>query len=1213
MSQVKTDQEYIATTHNMARYFVQTRQVGWILLFVTLLWGFYAYNSMEKRKDPLYSNYYAVAACQWPGATADQVEQLITRRMEQKISENMKVVEIKSVSRANVSIITLKIDDRVQDTEKQFDDVALRLNQIQDLPNGAGPIMFDKDYGDVTTLMLTVASPKASDVEISIRADAIKRAIESTRLRAPPHGTQERVSIVACFPQSISSAIPRRQRDLLASYLARKNILSDVRPLDGSGFVGIDGIAKLSDSQINEAVLSFVKENLKPSCLHPDMWEPALIRDPGATKQQLSAVAGDKYSYAEMDRFTDLITRSLQTLPEVSKITRHGTINEQVNLDFSQERLASYGIQPTDLRDRLQARNICMPAGVLEIGPRALPIRTSGAFRSEKDIGSVIIATSDAGSPVYLRDLVDISRDYESPPRFLGFMNTRDNKGVWQRNRAVTLAIFMRSEEHIDKFGEAVNKGLETLKERVPDDLIFVRTSDQPEQVEENLELFMTSLYEAIALVVLTALIGFWEWRSALMIALSVPATLAMTFGMMRVLGLDIQQCSVAALIISLGLLVDDPVVAGDAIKRELSAGNPKGIAAWLGPTKLAHAIMFATITNIAAYLPFLMISGEIGQFIFSLPIVITCSLIASRIVSMTFVPLLGYYLLRAPKPKADEGMAKQAPIMAAYMKGGLWVLKNRLLIFATSVVLLIIGFNAMSSMKTAFFPNDLFRLCWVDVWLPDDAPLVATDQVAIKVEDVIKKTADEYAKELSTREGKNVDVLQSVTTFLGGSGPRFWSSMVQELDQLSYAQVIVQVADKHQTNPLIVKIQKALSAEIPEARCDVRILEGGKPVGMPIAIRISGDETRVLAEIAEKVAAILRTSPLIDRVRTDWGTSAVAVKVNVNSDRANLAGLTNADVATSSLVGLSGYQVDVMREGDKQIPIVTRLRAEESSLVQGMSDLYVWSGATQQKVPMTEVASIDYGTEREKIRRRNQFRTMTVGGFVVPGALASEAMEQVHPKLDELTKELLPGYKIEIGGEEEEQSKSFDEMMVVMITSVVSIFLCLVFQFRSAVKPLIVFAGIPYGVLGAFVGLMVMGQPFGFPAFMGVASLAGVIVSHIIVLFDFIEESREESMPLEQALLHASMVRLRPVLITVTATVLGFIPLALHGGPLWEPLCYAQIGGLTFATFITLMLVPVIYAICVKDLRIVKWAPDDRSDPGAEPAQHLEKAPEHA
>lgn len=560
----------------------------------------------------------------------------------------------------------------------------------------------------------------------------------------------------------------------------------------------------------------------------------------------------------------------------------------------------------------------------------------------------------------------------------------------------------------------------------------------------------------------------------------------------------------------------------------------------------------------------------------------------------MTFVPLLGYYLLRPGKEASSQSIGESAsPVVRGYLRLGAKILKYRVIAFTISVVFLVGGFFMMRNIKSSFFPNDLFTICWVDVWMPEDSPLSQTDRVCNKVEAIAQRVTQEYAEAHKDKNGKPTPILDTITTYVGGSGPRFWSSIMQELDQPNYAQVIVKVTDKHDTEKIIPILQKALSNEVPEALCDVRQLEGGKPVGVPISVRISGEDPKVLHELADQMMEMLNNCTRTRRVRQDWGKDALAANLNINSDRANLAGLTNADIASAISTGINGNRIDVMRERDKQIPIVVRMRTDESAQMHTLSNMYVYSVATGQKVPLSEVATISYSMEPEKFRRRNQFRTVTVGAFTASGVLPSEVMEEVRDKIYAIGKSAPPGYKIEVGGEEEEQIKSGLEMLIVMATSIISIFICLVVQFKSAVKPLIVFAGIPYGMLGAIVGLTVMGSPFGFPAFMGVASLTGVIVSHVIVLFDFIEESRHEGAPLEEALLHASLVRLRPVLITVSATVLGFIPLAMHGGPLWEPLCYAQIGGLSFATFVTLLLVPIIYAIAVKDLKIVKWKPD--------------------
>jgi len=1187
MSRGKSDQELINGKHNTARFFVEKRQVAWVLLILTCLWGVYGYISMPQRKDPEVQVRTAVALVPWPGASAEKVEQLVTKKVEEQMAANAKVTKIESISRTGLAVIYVELDENLKETGKEFDDIKLKLDGIRDLPSGAGPINFIKDFGDTAALMLTVASPKADDADIALRAQSIAAAIDHER--AGIEGDKSaRFTLVFNSPVALQTHLLRTPTEMFLAYLKEKNFASDVHVIQGDRFIGFDGASDKSDAEILGFVQQFIAERLQAAEFHPDGWAPIVVRNTQEVQAKLKAVAGDKYSYRQMDDYTDLIEKTLKTIPQVSKVNRSGILNENVFLLYSQERLASYNIQPGTLEDAMKGRNISTSGGQVNVEGKNVTLDPGGEFKSEDEIGNVQVRTSN-GSLVYVRDLVDVVRGYESPARFQNFFNWRDSNGNWQRSRAITLSVQMRSGEQIAEFGKQVDVTLEGLRQQLPADLIYARTSDQPLQVEESIDLFMKSLYEAIALVVIIALIGFWEWRSALLMAFSIPITLAMTFGFMHILGIDLQQVSIATLIIALGLLVDDPVVAGDAIKRDLALGHPPVIASWLGPTKLATAILYATITNIVAYLPFLMIKGSTGEFIYTLPVVIACSLVASRLVSMTFIPLLSYYLL---KPKFELPIAERRTkgFAARYYKLGTWAIEHRWKVMAGALMFLVAGGVFMARLKTQFFPKDLSYLSYVDVWLPADAPLSATREAAEQSEEVIRDVIVEYGKQHPDGDGKPREVLKSLTTFVGGGGPRFWFSLSPELQQLNYAQIIIQVKDKHDTAHLVGDLQQALSERVPGARIDVRQLESGKAVGLPVAIRLSGEDIGMLRGYADRVSAILEETSIAERVRNDWGEESFAVRLKTDSERANNAGLTNYDVAMASQSAMSGHQVTTLREGDKQIPVVAKLRMEERAQLGDLKNLYVYSGKGSQKIHLRQVASIEYGMQTEKMRSRNQFRTITVSAMPADGRLASEVMKAARPKLKELQRELPPGYRLEIGGEEEDQVKSFRDLVIVLMISVLMIFMALVFQFKNAIKPFIVFAAVPFGMVGALAALWIMGQPFGFMAFLGIVSLVGVIVSHIIVLFDFIEEKHAEGAPLIEALLDAGIMRLRPVMITVGATVIALFPLASHGGPLWEPMCYAQIGGLSVATFITLLLVPVIYAIFVLDLKLVKW-----------------------
>ncbi|HEY6298651.1 MAG TPA: efflux RND transporter permease subunit, partial [Candidatus Binatus sp.] len=857
----RPDNEIVATTHNTARFFTENRQISWVALLVVIAWGIYGYDKMPKRKDPDIPVKEAQVITAWPGVSADRVEQLVTRKIEEKLAEVSEVrapsaeeYSIKSVTFDGMSVVNVQVDYNVKDLKPIFNEMDLKLRTITDLPKGAGPIQFISGFGDTAALMLTVASPKETEVAISLRAREIAAAIKATR--GSGVDASKRATIVVAFPMSIDSPnIGESVSGILGPCLAKGGALGDIRPISGKGFVGLDGIAN-SDDGLLRAFTGCVTEKYGSASFDPDLWQPVVIRNPEDAQARLDTVAGDKYSFRELDDFTDLIKRGLTGVPQVSKILISGDLPRWINLEYSQFKLASYGITPSKIAQVLAARNIVSPGGELETNGRNLIVLPSGEFRNEKDIGDVIVGKSATGTPLYLRDLVTITSGYQDPARYLNYYTVRDSAGGWQTHRAITSAVQMRSGEQIHAFGENVDHQLALLRQQLPSDLIMARTSDQPRQVEENVELLNHALEEAIVLVVVTALIGFWEWRSALLMAVSMPLTLLMTFGFMDLVGWDIQQVSIASLIIALGLLIDDPVVAGDAIKRDLDAGHPRIISAWLGPTKLARAILYATITNIVAYLPFGLLSGDTGKFVVSLPVVMTASLIASRLVSMTFIPMLGYLWLRPAKkkPLPIEERRRQG-FTGYYYRTGHWCLEHRWLTLAASIVFLVVGFKLGGLLKSAFFPIDLQFLSTVDIFLPNGTALSETTQAAAKAREVIQQQAHKVDVEESDAEHPS-HLLKSLTTFVGGSGPRFWYSLAPEPKQVNYAQVVIEIDDRRRMARFAKVLQPALTAAIPGAYVDVQELQtnGAKN---PIEIFVSGRAESTLSGETEDIATL--------------------------------------------------------------------------------------------------------------------------------------------------------------------------------------------------------------------------------------------------------------------------------------------------------------------------------------------------------------------
>src|SRR5260221_1334989 len=777
----RSDQDRIDKIHNLPRFFVEHPQVSWVLLVGVLLWGWFGYHSMPQRKDPDIPVRVAVAACSWPGATAQQVEQFITHPIEEAVAQNKTIhpgtsadYGIRSVSIPGYAYVYVQLAENVSDVKRQFSDINLKLNALNgQLPQGAGPISFQSDFGDTAALMLTIASPKADPVEINIRAKAVQSAIQSVRAKRKYTEHNVPVAIVYSFPRSISPATMLDAVQLFEQQADEQSILRAPQIVSGSGFVAVDGVSDKDDASIHRFVEVFFQKQLQRSDLHPDGWPPIIIRDPRDVRVKLTEVAGDKYSYADLDNFSDLIGRTVQGAPATSKVERRGLLPQVVYLEYSQDRLAEYGLQPATLGQVLRARNIIAPGGAFEPDQRQIIINPSGQFESTDAIGEVAVAKTSTGAPVYLRDLVKIFPGYQAPATYLNYYTWQDSTGQWQRSRAVTLAIYMRDKQQIANFGQSVDEKLAHLKQILPTDLIIAHTSDQPLQVKENIHLFLRALIEAIILVVGVSLLGFWEWRLALIMALAIPITLAMTFGVSYILGIDLQLVSVATLIIALGLLVDVPVVAGDGIKRGLANGLPRDVAAWLGPTKLATAIFFATLTNIIAYLPFLMLTGNTGEFLRSLPIVMTAALLCALVVAMTFVPLLGYYIQRPPARKELTVEEKrQRGFYGCYNRLVGRAIQHRWLVFASSLIFMLIGGYTASHLKQQFFPEDVQYWFYLDIWLPNDVPLTATNDTALKAEQVVRQVVEDSTKIISKDEsGKNL--LTSITSFIGCGRPR--------------------------------------------------------------------------------------------------------------------------------------------------------------------------------------------------------------------------------------------------------------------------------------------------------------------------------------------------------------------------------------------------------------------------------------------------------
>ncbi len=1172
----------------VAQFFVYKRPIAWTLLITTALWGAYAYLAMPQRQDPLIQIRSGLVLTSYPGAGADEVELELTRKVEKTLAENPAVQHVRSISRQDLSVVFVDLYDSVKDAEKVWHDLDAKLAAMSsDLPTvGGAPLRprLDKDFGDTVAVMLTLSSPSVTDFEIERRAEVVARRLAEARQARPEGLRDRRASGVVVHPAGFDPGLVERLarsflRDLADQGLAEDGVFVG---LAGAGAIDFRMAEGVDHARLAAELERWCAETLGGGLGQPDVWPPVVVESlddlAGELKRRCRDEPGGvaRYSYEELRRFADQVQDRLRQSSRVGRIEQLGVVNEAVYLYLGGRRFGSSGLDLESLGRLLAARNVDVPGGRVDLREGSLVVKPTGKLAEASDLADVVVDVVD-GYPVYLRDLAEIVRGYENPPRSLNFRTVKESSAP-RTARALTLAVRHVKGTHIADFSRDVDEALESLRGVLPEDLRIERTSDEPQRVERKIHEFDDCLIEAVVIVVLVALV-FMEWRSALLVAVSIPLTLAMTLGICAAMGIDLQQVSIAALIIALGLLVDDPVVAGDAINREMAHGEPRDVAAWLGPQKLARAILYATITNCVAFLPLLLVTGVVGEFIYSLPVVVTASLVASRIVSMTFIPMLGRLMLRG-QLGLEAGLAggtRGARFARAY--NGLSEICMEYRWSALAVCLIALG-GAMSLIPligTSFFPKDLHTVFTVELFLTEGTP--------------IRTTTAEAMRAIAAIDGIIGPDVESYTTFVGAGGPRFWLSVVPEPAAPSYAQIMVHARDRRRTGALAARLKHELPPQVAAARVRVNQLETGPPIGVPVQVRLTGPDVAVLRRLGDEVKAMMRERPGAIDVQDDWDPEILRLSLQIDADRANAAGVTNESVARLIHGAVSGETVTSIRDRDRLIPVVLKLRPDERSRLVDLSTLSV-PARDGSRAPLDQIAVFRPEAAAPKIARRDHERCLTVKCDAGDGVLPSRIVERLESRLAEAAPNWPAGYRYAFGGEKEEQAKGFASMRVAMIVSILAIYLALVMQFNSAAKPLVVFAAVPFGMAGGLMGLLLFDVPLGFFALLGLSSLAGVIVSHVIVLFEYIEEAHEHGLPLRRAVIDAALVRLRPVLVTVLATVGGLIPLAVRGGPLWEPLCYVQIVGLLLATLVTKVVVPVIYVIFVEDLHLIRWDP---------------------
>jgi multidrug efflux pump subunit AcrB/outer membrane protein TolC len=897
---------------------------------------------------------------------------------------------------------------------------------------------------------------------------------------------------------------------------------------------------------------------LKATGLPAGVLGPVVDSDFGDTVAVLIAVHGGHYGPRELKDYAQTVETGLRTIPSVSKIKRIGDQKEEIDIGTSTERLSQYAVNPLRVMQALEGRNTVAYAGRVPAEQSKVPIESGGRLKTEDQIRQIIVDVSPTGQPVHIGDLADVERVYKDPTEYARY----------DGEQAILLSVEMHEGNNIVDFGNTLRATLKSVQASLPPDVKLDLVADQPKVVSERIGDFFREFGIAIVAVILVTML-LLPMRVALVSAIAIPVSVSMTFGMLDAFGIELHQVSIAALIVVLGMVVDNAIVIVDNYVGLLDRKVPIDEAAERCATEMAVPVLTATLAIIAAFVPLLLITGGVGEFIRALPITVAIALTTSYIVAMLLTPLLARFFIRKglrDHEQEDSGAPRKLTpldhMQRYYNKIITWAMQNKKLVLVSSVLAVVAGLGLLSLVPQLFFPlaeRDQFVM---DVWLPEGSKIEATDAAVRRIEAVLSREP----------------LVKAYTSFLGESAPRFYYNVNPQAPAANYAQILVNTKKVKGTPQLVAALRTRLAEVAPEAKVFVKELQQGQVMEAPVEVRIVGDDISTLETLGNRVQDVLRHTPGATYIYTDWHEDAWQVGVNVREEVANRMGLTNAIIAQQLAAGFEGAPVTTFWEGDRDVEVVLRLDPAERQSFQNVADTYVMSPVTGAKVPLEAVASLSPDWQPGRIVRRNGVRTLSVRAFPSGNRLASEILADARKQLDAMP--LPPGYRIDYGGEYENKQEISGEMRNALLISLVLIFLILLFQFRTLVDPLIVMAAFPLALPGAALGLLITHNTFGFTAFTGILSVGGLVVRNSIILIDYIYERMKAGVELEQAALEAGERRLRPIFLTSAAAAVGVIPMIVSGSSLWSPLASVIAFGLLGSMFFTLVAIPVLFVV---------------------------------
>ncbi|WP_299556404.1 efflux RND transporter permease subunit [Seonamhaeicola sp.] len=878
----------------------------------------------------------------------------------------------------------------------------------------------------------------------------------------------------------------------------------------------------------------------------------------------------DGYSYAEMKVYADAIKDDLIKLPEAAKVELGGVQDEYVFIEFDNTRLKEYGLSASMLQQAISSTNILNSGGQINLGDERIILEPTGNFNSVEDIKNMLISvgSNNTSQLVKLGDITNVIKDYIDPPTQKVRINGKD---------AISLHVNLKENSNVIVLGEDVNKLVEIWQERLPIGLELARVSSMDTYINLKVNDFIVNLLQAVGIVLLVMLI-FLGTRTGLVIASLIPIVTIMTLMIMGFIDMGLNQVTLAALIMALGMLVDNAIVVAETIMVKMEQGIGKKQAAIEAFSELWMPLLISTLTTSAAFLAFYLSPTTMGDIVGPIFVVITIALLSSWIIALTVVTMFCYLFLKVqPKGETKERFIDRIiNTLKGYYKDLILIaLSNKWKVIIGIFLVFFASLYGFTKVPFVFFPDSDRNMITIDINLPEGNRIERT-------EEVVKLVEQYMADSLQVNDTRTAGITDW-SSYIGEGPESYDLGYSPDEANSNYAHILVNTSSFTENNRLISEIDHFTFNNFPNADIKVGSLASGGG-GTPIEIKISGSSPDELSQISEEIKLKLSSIAGTKNVKDDWGPKSKKFLVEIDQNRAQTAGVTSQDIATSLQTVLDGFQTGEYRENDKSIPILMRGDHNQQQSLASLETLNVYSQNTGKSIPLLQVASIVPQWQYAKIKRLDLRRTINVTSELRADGNASAITNEITPWLEAQKLNWPTGYRYEFGGDAKQSAESMGSVVGFLPISAFVIVLLLIIQFNSFRKMSMVVLTIPLGIIGVVIGLLVFNEAFGFMPFLGLISLAGIVINNAIVLIDRMEiEQRDMGRKEQDAVIAACLQRFRPILLATFTTVLGLIPLYLSGGEMWEGMAIGIMVGLLFGTIITLLFIPALYSALFK------------------------------